>query len=231
MIYMFDIDGTLTNPTQKINDEHEKVFFNWMQNKIVFLVTGSDKEKVDKQLTNRIIDKCAGIFTCMGNELQIGKNIIYRNDIELPKSLLEWLEKKIHDCKFSIKRENNFEFRSGMLNFSTLGRTASIEERNLYYEWDLKNQERKNIVNFINSNFSDFEARIGGQISIDIQRRGLNKSQAFNWVKKHYNDNIFFFGDRCEPGGNDYDIVKIIEKSSGDDFKNVKNPDELMLFL
>ena len=43
--FLFDIDGTLT-PSRSIIDKDFKIFFlKWMENKSVYLVTGSDKEK------------------------------------------------------------------------------------------------------------------------------------------------------------------------------------------
>tara|TARA_Y100000004_G_scaffold193680_1_gene256678 strand:- start:596 stop:739 length:144 start_codon:yes stop_codon:yes gene_type:complete len=45
MKYIFDIDGTLTPSRLKINLEFETFFLNWMKNKEVILVTGSDKRK------------------------------------------------------------------------------------------------------------------------------------------------------------------------------------------
>lgn len=70
--YLFDIDGTLTDPRQKISPEFEEFFFNWMQDRKVFLVTGSDMVKVREQLSERIIDACSGIFCSMANEFYVG---------------------------------------------------------------------------------------------------------------------------------------------------------------
>ena len=42
--FLFDIDGTLT-PSRSVIDKDFKIFFlKWMENKSVYLVTGSDKE-------------------------------------------------------------------------------------------------------------------------------------------------------------------------------------------
>ena len=44
------------------------------------------------------------------------------------------------------------------------------------------------------------EATIGGQISIDIYPKGKNKAQVLEDILGP----ITFFGDKCQPGGNDY---------------------------
>ena len=63
-----------------------------------------------------------------------------------------------------------------MVNFSTLGRNASKEERDRYEEWDSKHEERKFIVKILQSKFPELEFKIGGQISIDIFPLGKDKS-------------------------------------------------------
>ena len=59
----------------------------------------------------------------------------------------------------------------------------------------------------VEDTFPHLEASIGGQISIDIYPKGQNKSQVLDDLEGP----IMFFGDRCEPGGNDYPIVSRIE--------------------
>ena len=46
MIYLFDIDGTLTPSRLKIDPEFEQFFLQWMKDKEVIFVTGSDKDEL-----------------------------------------------------------------------------------------------------------------------------------------------------------------------------------------
>lgn len=236
-IYLFDIDGTLTLPRQKISDSFEEFFFNWMRGKTVFFVTGSDLKKVKEQLSQRIILNSVGIFCCMGNELYLSGERIYSNKLEMPDELVDYLKHKLETSKYPNKRGNNLEFRPGMLNFSIAGRESSIIEREEYNNWDLKTNERKEIVNYIQQNFKEkIEARIGGQISIDIQNVGNNKSLASKWLRREYAKDgkeieLLFFGDSTSPSGNDYDIVKdIVDKGDGN-WYDVKDPDMLKMLL
>jgi phosphomannomutase len=231
MNYLFDIDGTLTLPRQSINPKFEDFFFNWMQDKDVYLVTGSDMKKVKEQLSQRIIDSCAGIFCSMANEFYIKGKLVYSNELELPDKALEYLNIFLKHSLYSPKRSNNFEYRKGMLNFSIAGRDSSNEEREQYYLYDLKNNERRTIANFINDNFDTLEARIGGQISIDIQNKGNNKRQASRWIRNNVGDKILFFGDKTEPTGNDYDIVKDIVDSGSGEWYDIQHPEQLKLIL
>ena len=56
--------------------------------------------------------------------------------------------------------------------------------------------------------FPDLEASIGGEISIDIYKRGHNKAQ----VLKDINGYSIFFGDRCD-GGNDAPLAERVDKA------------------
>ena len=53
------------------------------------------------------------------------------------------------------------------------------------------------------------DCAIGGQISIDIYPKGLDKSQSYHRVKgKNPDHAIIFCGDRLMPGGNDFPFFK-----------------------
>ena len=177
--YLFDIDGTLTEPRKSISSQFEEYFYNWMQGKKVYLVTGSDLPKVKEQLSQRIIDSCSGIFCSMANELYINGELIYRNILDIPQELTSWLQQQLENSKYGNKRSKNFEYRAGMLNFSIAGRDSSNNERDEYSAWDRKSFEREKIAAYINNKYDGkIEARIGGQISVDIQNTGNNKSLA-----------------------------------------------------
>jgi phosphomannomutase len=232
--YLFDIDGTLTQPRQTITPEFEEFFFNWMQDRKVFLVTGSDMVKVREQLSERIIDACSGIFCSMANEFYVGSKDIYKNKLDLPEGFLNWLHKQLDQSPYAVKRSNNFEHRSGMLNFSVAGRDSTVQERNAYYEYDKLSGERERIARQINEMYpGKLEACVGGQISIDIQNVGNNKSLASRWLRGHIDTDIVFFGDKTMPGGNDRAIVEDIicnmDEFSG--YYHVEGPQDLKSIL
>lgn len=232
MIYMFDIDGTLTDPRQKMSEGFADRFYKWMKDKKVFLVTGSDLSKVQEQVPSEILTRCSGIFTCMGNQLYINDKLIYSNELDIPDHLLGWLQQQVDFSNYPIKTYIHLERRAGMLNYSTVGRAATVQQRQEYYNWDKVSGERNRIANYINTKYPELEACIGGQISIDIQGRGKNKSQAYEWVKENYDEPVYFFGDHCEEGGNDHAIAKEIDKPhSNDYYMNVSGPSDVLDFI
>ena len=201
--------------------EQEFVFFflSWSQNKKVYLVGGSDKKKIERQVPSSVIRRCAGMFCCMGNEFWQDEELIYKNNWKSPIELTADLCKFRMNSPYPTKRNNYLEERGGMLNFSVAGRDSNAEERKRYWEWDKANKEREKIVEKISKDFPELEAKIGGQISIDIQPKGHNKSQASRWVRKNIDENIFFAGDKCFEGGNDHDIYLDVKKHGGSVFQ------------
>tara|TARA_Y100000592_G_scaffold35948_2_gene57031 strand:- start:47586 stop:48353 length:768 start_codon:yes stop_codon:yes gene_type:complete len=215
-LFLFDVDGTLTESRKPIDNDHKEEFIKFSEENNVILITGSDFEKTHEQLGDHILDNIDFVFCCMGNELRYKKNyLIYSKIFEVDPDFKDKLNIKLTESEFGKNVGNHFELRPGMLNFSVVGRAASHELREEYYNWDLENDERKQLSDYINNNYPDLEAAIGGQISIDIFPRGNDKSQAIDYILNYLYpgeiQQIVFFGDKTEPGGNDYSIIKKAE--------------------
>jgi len=224
--YLFDIDGTLTPPTQKMQGDFVYSFLDWSSEKDFFLVGGSSYDSIVKQLPFSVISRSTGIFSSMANELRIKNELIYKNKFDPPKTLIEMLSSLQINTKSPVLGEAPFfEYRTGMLNFTTVGRSIGLAQRNTYYEWDKKSKERSGIAKKVEETFPDLEAKLGGQISLDIQPKGFNKSQAVKYVRSlNKYDCIYFFGDKGFEGGNDYDARLEIENNDTNDiFYEVKD--------
>jgi phosphomannomutase len=202
-----------------------------MNDKDVYLVAGSSKDYVDQQIPSSVLSRVSGVFCSMANELWQDGSLVYSNDWELPQ--------EIQDRVYSFRRmsqyiENEFvpstgpviHRRTGMINFSVIGRDADSAAREAYFAWDNENQERASITEQLETLFPDIEVRIGGQISIDIQPKGNNKSLASKWIRENKGGQMVFFGDKCTQPGNDYDIVADIEANGDGECHQVSGPDE-----
>jgi phosphomannomutase len=213
-IYIFDIDGTITPPRLPMAGEMEELFTDFCKGHRVFLATGNDIEKVEEQVPPAIRNLVEGIFTCSGNKLFQNEKIIYENEFDPPRELIRLLEDWLKYSSYPTKTGHHLEVRSGMLNFSTVGRNCSQAQRENYYHWDGEIGERKILREKIIHMFPVLDCAIGGQISVDIYPRGMDKSQAYSWVKdKNLEYGIVFCGDRLQPGGNDYPFFRAISKN------------------
>ena len=166
----------------------------------------------------------------MGNEVRASNGeTLFQRDINIPPDLIEDLVRKMQISKYKIRTGNHIEIRTGMINFSIVGRNANDAERKHYNIWDSENKERKYIANQINEYYKDLDASVGGSISIDIIEKGKDKGQIVQPLVDLGYKKIIFYGDKCLPGGNDYGIVRELEKQKIDiSWHNVKGPDSLI---
>ena len=207
--FIFDVDGTLT-PSRGVIDSKFKEFFNeFCRNNQVFLVTGSDKPKTVEQIGEDTYNLCHTVYNCNGNDVWQSNKHVRTNDWILPEKPHEWLSNILTDSDFPVRTGLHFEHRPGMVNFSVVGRNATAEQRAHYVKWDKDTSERDNIAGWFNAIFPELEAKVGGETGIDIAPKGADKSQ----VAKDFDpeDVTYFFGDRMDPGGNDYPLAQVVD--------------------
>lgn len=211
--HVFDVDGTLTPSRLKIDSKFREFFLEWMKDKNVIFVTGSDKDKTIEQIGLDIWQNATACMQSCGNHIFIKGEEVSRNPWEADESLIALLEQFLVISKYRKRTSNHIEHRTGLCNFSVIGRDCSQREREDYAEWDDFNKERLDMAAIINENFPELEASVGGQISIDIHPKGANKSQAKKWILNHLGEDtiIKFYGDKTEEGGNDYDLAMVLE--------------------
>jgi phosphomannomutase len=174
--YLFDVDGTLTPPKQKMQGDFVYSFLNWSTEKDYFFVGGSSYDSLIKQLPSSILSRSSGVFSSMGNELRINNELQYRREWKPSTSLLSKLLEWHMKSPYRYKGKKYIEKRAGMINFSIAGKESNLEERKKYFEWDKINSERETILNDLSEEFPNLDVRVGGMISLDIQPKGFNNS-------------------------------------------------------
>ena len=214
-IYIFDIDGTLTPSRLRMTEEFSKFFDKWSSKNKYYLVTGSDLDKTKEQLPIAYIDRAKSIFTCCGNQQWINNELIYDNKFKVTKKLNKLLGTILSNSIYPHRYGNHIEDRGSMVNFSIVGRNCTQEQRDEYFKYDNEKGERKIIANAIKEKFPNLDAVLGGQISIDIYPKGMDKSQVFKHIEEKENsDEYYFIGDRTKEGGNDYPLAKLMKETN-----------------
>ena len=219
--FIFDVDGTLTPSRQIINSEFANWFHDFAKHNAVYLVTGSDRQKTLEQLGYPIYNSAIRVYNCSGNDVWEQNDNIYTSDFKISDALRNDLEQILNNSKFYAKTGNHIEERPGLCNFSIVGRNCSLEERFYYVEWAECENERELIAEYLREKYPNILFGIAGQTGIDITLKGFDKSQ----ILKDFdikNDNIYFFGDKMQPGGNDYELSLAIARS-GHIIHQVKN--------
>ncbi len=206
--FIFDVDGTLTPSRGKIDNDFKKFFVEFCMNNNVYLVTGSDKPKTVEQIGNELYSMAKRVYNCSGSEVWVGDKQIKTNDWKIPYNVRSWLLDKLEESDFPLRTGLHIEERVGMVNFSIVGRNATIGERKLYVDYDKEKNERNLIADLFNKEFPELVARPGGETGIDISPVGKDKSQIIYDFDK--DDTLHFFGDRMDPQGNDYPLKKVI---------------------
>jgi phosphomannomutase len=213
-IYIFDVDGTLTPFRSAMTDKFLEFFDKWSKENTFYLVSGSDLEKMSEQVPQHILDRADGLFCCSGNHYFKDGKEVYYNEYKPADDLLQFLQETLLNSQYEVRAGNHIEDRGSMLNFSVVGRECSEQERKDYFKYDLEYNERETIANLLMEHWPELEAALGGQISIDITPKGLDKSQALQHIMKEQpNKKYFFVGDRTIPGGNDYPLAKLMEET------------------
>ena len=206
--YVFDVDGTLT-PSRGTIDLEFKNFFNTfctMHN--VYLVTGSDKPKTVEQIGENTYNLCNRVYNCSGSEVWEGKVNTYTSNWSPSKQLCAFLMQLADLSPYPYQYGKTVEVRTGMVNFSVVGRSAIGQQRKRYFEWDCEHKEREKLTRMIESQYPEVCAVVGGETSIDIFPKGGDKSQILRDFSE--SDVIYFFGDKMDPGGNDRPLADAI---------------------
>ena len=127
-VFVFDVDGTLTDSRQPMNPEFKEFMLKFVENKDVFLVTGSDRLKTFEQLGFELYEACKGVWQCNGNEFWEGSKRGPKNDFKADYEFTKFLKNIVVSSRYPIKTGSHIEERTGMLNFSTIGRGATLQQ-------------------------------------------------------------------------------------------------------
>lgn len=101
------------------------------------------------------------------------------------------------------------ENRLSQVTFSALGQKAGTEAK---YAWDPDCKKREAIVARAKELAPDYAFEIGGTTSINATLPGRNKQFGMDHLLAELHadkDDVLYFGDMTQPGGNDYPVVQM----------------------
>ncbi|KAI5634863.1 eukaryotic phosphomannomutase domain-containing protein [Phthorimaea operculella] len=216
VLYLFDVDGTLTKPRQVIADELKSFLLNKVKPLVsIGLVSGSDYVKVAEQMSGEdVASKFDFVFCENGlvyyknGELKSQESILSHMGEKTLQKVINFALGYMSKIELPAKRGNFVEFRSSMINICPVGRSCSQEERDNFVKYDSVHKIREKFVQELQKEFSGsgLTFALGGQISVDVFPTGWDKTFCLKHVAPHNYEEIHFFGDKTTPGGNDYEI-------------------------
>jgi phosphomannomutase len=209
--FIFDVDGTLTDSRQKMNDVFCNFFKDFCVSNEVYIVTGSDRPKTVEQLGQDLLDLVNCSYNCAGNETWKKSTLVSKEEWTPSSDLICYLETLLERSKFQVKTGKHIEIRNGMVNFSILGRNCDKDQRKEYVNWDLSTSERHHLVEKISRSFPDVDVYIGGETGLDIFKKGGGKASAIPKIRIDSEDILYYFGDQIFPSGNDYEAAMMCD--------------------
>ena len=119
------------------------------------------------------------------------------------KELGYWEEDKL------AEGDEIIENRLSQVTFSALGQKAGTEAK---YAWDPDCKKREAIVKRAKELAPAYDYEIGGTTSINAITPGMNKVFGMTHLMEELKvekEDILYFGDMTQPGGNDYPVVQM----------------------
>lgn len=98
------------------------------------------------------------------------------------------------------------EDRGSQITFSALGQDAPVAAKK---QWDPTGSKKERLRSYVADRAPALEVRSGGSTSVDVTRKGVDKSYGMDKIKQQLslqNEDILFVGDRLDVGGNDFPV-------------------------
>ncbi len=231
-IVLFDMDGTLTEPRQKVGRDIISILRKLSEHCEVGIVTGSDYDYLFEQCREiwyeigSVPPSRISLMPCNGTKLyqyavknrkwQLKHSRDMREEIgqDAYNSLLTSLlaHQIVISCQNNLPLTGTFfHYRESMLNWCPVGRLANQQEREAWIKADTEQSIRERYLEEIFKEIKhagvSVTAALGGSTSIDIYPTGWDKTYALNHFKDY---RCWFVGDKCMPGGNDNTIYETL---------------------
>ncbi|KAM3956923.1 phosphomannomutase [Aphomia sociella] len=218
VLYLFDVDGTLTKSRQVITDSFRQFLLKDVKSRVSLgIVSGSDYMKIVEQMGGEEVTNQFDYVFCENGVMHFRQGELKSNESILKYVGEEKLQKVINFALgymsmlvLPAKRGNFVEFRSSMINLCPVGRSCSQAERDQFSQYDSVHKLREKFAEALRKEFKDsgLTFALGGQISVDVFPNGWDKTYCLKHVADDNFDEIHFFGDKTMVGGNDYEIYQ-----------------------
>ncbi|CAN5668536.1 HAD-IIB family hydrolase [soil metagenome] len=229
----FDMDGTLAESKQRIDDEMGSLLARLTRVTIVAVISGGDWPQFEKQLVGALPDDAVRenflVMPTTGTKLFRFENDAWTrvyaelfSDEERAR-ILDSLNKAVDEAGMRVAEPygEQIEDRGSQITFSALGQQAPLAVKD---KWDPDAAKRQALKALIHPMLPGFAINIGGSSSVDITREGVDKAYAIGKLADATGidrTDMLFLGDAIFPGGNDYPV-----KAAGIDTVRVRDVEE-----
>lgn len=238
-IFAFDLDGTLAASKSTMPDELAKELTLLLDNADVCIITGEKFEQIQLQvlavlgpaadLTRLYLMPVCGTqyYRYDGDWRQVYAENFSAQERD---TVIDALDRALDDLgmREPVVYGEVIEDRGSQITLSALGQdiVEVLGEQGVRIKeaWDPDGTKKERLRAHISKLIPAFEVRAGGATSIDVTRPGVNKAYGIYKLMHETGvgrDDIVFFGDRLQIGGNDYPV-----RETGVESREVVNPDD-----
>jgi phosphomannomutase len=222
----FDLDGTLAPSKTTLPPQMGELLDQLLEKYEICVISGGKFGQFETQLLDGLKTDTAKLArlhlmpTCGTQYYKYAKNswvqVYAENFTEAEKgSIINALNVGIDTLGY---RETEvygdiIEDRGSQITFSALGQDIVAKHGDegvrLKEEWDPDTSKKNALRDYVAKLIPEFEVRVGGGTSIDITKPGIDKAygmQKLMDILDINKEDILFYGDRLQPGGNDYPV-------------------------
>jgi phosphomannomutase len=218
-IIIFDLDGTLTKSKSDLDNEMASLIRELLRLRYVAVTSGCSFQQFETQFLSRLPESSnlSNLFlfpTCSASGYYYDRKRgrfyqAYTNHLSARavKKILKSFQTVFAETRYVHPAKTYgpvFENRGSQLTFSALGQKAPLRFKR---KWDPNQRKRLRLRKLLRTLLPDFEVSIGGTTSIDVTRKGVNKTLCVKKLKEHLalkQRDMLFVGDALFRGGNDY---------------------------
>lgn len=224
-IIVFDVDGTLVESSLEISDDNAIILNKLRETYDIAICGGGTLDKILKQMNNKVFfDHYFTECGCVYNKhIPTNTNInslttVYKKNIR-NHVMYDKINILIKEClsyfsEVEYTLTGHFiDLRCGIIYVSCIGMQASEDERNYFKILNKDDIIRKTLLEKLHNKLdemnlkSEISVTYGGTVGIAIYPCEYDKIQILETINKYNYDNIIYFGDKYEIGGNDHLLI------------------------
>lgn len=218
-IIMFDLDGTLAESKSTLDPEMASLLKELLEIRYVATISGGALQQFkiqflrelpkDSNLRNLFLfptSSASGYYYDVKRKrfFKAYSHILSKSDARKVIHAFNAAFREIGYAQTKKAYGPVIENRGSQITFSALGQKAPLH---LKKRWDPSRKKRLRISAELRKHLSEFEITIGGTTSIDVTRKGVNKTLCVKKLEERLGvskKQMLYVGDALFKGGNDY---------------------------
>lgn len=213
--FIFDMDGTLTESRSTAPEEIYIALSKLMEWKYdIVIISGAEMKQIYKQLPVLSSDPYESLYFLAQSGNHAVRGIVQLWENKLSKEQENRISAHIELClrHLGVKdRADLIEYRGGQVSFSLVGHNADLAKKKAFDPYGAK---RKELLTKFPFEDEELIVRIGGTTCLDYTKRDWGKAGNLKRLIATNNwkiEDCQYFGDQLYEGGNDEDVMDVMD--------------------